>query len=228
MQPDFQSTRGSRKEYCKSVLNPKRAKPHGVRVRNLIVVRRDHRVPEIGRGTGLFPGYLTARGGDELFGIDNLGASPTPYGFHSVSGRSQAINEGSFPSQTERTFGRVATSDVPEHFTPQEGVRLLTAIRARPTPGGRVVVRVPNAGSPRGGQYQHGDLTHRTAFVSIGLRHIVVAAGYRRAVVFPAIEGGSFHRAVDKVLQAILNRCLMTPPEIWTANMLAVFVPRRD
>jgi len=56
-------------------------------------------------------------------------------------------------------------------------------LRARLSPGGAVLLRVPNGDSPFGGRHQHGDLTHVTAFGEFKLRQLAQLAGLRLAAI---------------------------------------------
>jgi SAM-dependent methyltransferase len=184
-------------------------------------------VLEIGCGTGQFLAYLAAKGITELVGIDQdsaLGA----YLPEAVAPNFRAVDVFEFLAggAEGKRFDRVFLIDVLEHFTPDDGHRLLGALSAVLNPGARVVVRLPNTGSPWGGAYQWGDLTHRAAYNPISLRQLALAADYGVVAVHPVLEGSPFRQAADRMLQGLLGRILMTPPEIWTANFVAVLEKR--
>lgn len=45
-------------------------------------------------------------------------------------------------------------------------------------PGGGVVGRVPNAGSPLGGHHRDGDFTHQMSFTARSIRRLATAVGF--------------------------------------------------
>lgn len=67
--------------------------------------------------------------------------------------------------------------DVFEHLSADEGIVLLTLMRQSLRPGGKVLIRVPNGGSPFGRLHQHGDVTHRTVHTGNSMRQMAEAAG---------------------------------------------------
>lgn len=60
-------------------------------------------------------------------------------------------------------FDTVVALDVFEHLTPEEVTQALHAVERMLRPGGRVLLRFPNAQSPFGLAPQYGDPTHRSA-----------------------------------------------------------------
>lgn len=223
---DFLASYAAHKGYATPTLKPKHIRAYDRLFWQPAAARTSHRMLEIGCGTGLFLAYLNAKGVADFTGIDR-DPKLAPHIPPEVADRFRVADAAAFLDETEATFDRVALFDVLEHFAPEDGARLLSRIRGRLAADGRVVVKVPNNGSPWGGQFQYGDLTHRTAYAPISLRQVAVATGFRCRAVLPVIEGSPFRRVADRVIQALLDRCLMTPPEVWTANLLAVFEPER-
>ncbi|RAU20918.1 hypothetical protein CU669_15925 [Paramagnetospirillum kuznetsovii] len=177
---------------------------------------------EIGCGTGAFLAYLRAKGVTRLLGIDHDPAlaevvpAEVRGDFACRDAHDVLADSGLGP------FDRVVLLDVLEHFSPEEAQRLLQSIRGRLAPGGKVVVKVPNAGAPWGLQYQFGDLTHRTAFSPISLRQLADAAGYGPAVIYAQRQGSRRRMITDALVHRFLSWALLTPPEFWSANLYAV------
>jgi 2-polyprenyl-3-methyl-5-hydroxy-6-metoxy-1,4-benzoquinol methylase len=89
-----------------------------------------------------------------------------------------------FFEKTELIAERVTLFHVLEHFSPNEGKRLLRAIRQRLHPmRGQLVVEVPNMSSITGMNMQCSDLTHATAFTEFSLRQLLEEAGFERVSV---------------------------------------------
>ncbi len=179
---------------------------------------------EIGCGMGEFLLYLDAKGVSDFFGIDRDPdlASVIP---ETVRDRFEVVIAESFPTSKagRRTFDRIVMLDVLEHFAPDDGLALLRDMAGRLTPGGRIVVRVPNAESPWGARYQFSDLTHKTAFTATSLRQIALASGLTPESCHGQWRGPWMRVRTDKAVCALLSRLLLTSPEIWTANVYAVF-----
>ena len=181
---------------------------------------------EIGCGTGAFLAYLAAKGVGRFVGIDHDPALATVVpaavrGHFACRDVWEVLDDPALGP-----FDRVVALDVLEHFTPEDGCRLLAAIRPRLAPGGRVVLKLPNAASPWGLQYQFGDLTHRTAFTPSSLRQAADAAGLAATAILPQRQGTRRRMITDAVFHRVLSWALLTPPPIWTANMVAILEPR--
>ena len=121
-----------------------------------------------------------------------------------------------------RRFDIAVLFDVLEHFTPEDGARLLKGLAGVLKPGGRVLLKLPNMGSPWGAKYQFGDLTHRAAYTPTSIRQLALASGYAGAVCYPHLEGSPVRRFTDRLFHGVVSRLLMSPPEIWSANFFAL------
>lgn len=185
--------------------------------------RADMAVLEIGSGAGLFLAYLERKGIADFMGLD-LDASVLEGLPESLKGRLRIGNVWTFleGGADGRTFDRIALFDVLEHFTPSEGVRLLKALDRIMRPGGRIVVRVPNAGSPWGLQYQHHDLTHKAAYNDGSIRQLALAAGLDCLAALPQKRKRGLRRHTEDAFHWLLSRILTEAPGIWSANFLAV------
>ena len=180
-------------------------------------------VLEIGSGTGEFLAYLQSKNVGRFLGIerDNDAVAFMEAGLegHVHVGDVWAFLEGT----SEVPFDRVAMLDVLEHFSVAEGVRLLEKIKGVLQPGGLVVARVPNMGSPWGGIHQFGDLTHKSAFTEKSLEQLGRAAGYETLALVPQRRGSPFRRFAEDCLHGLLSRILTTPPIVWTPNIIVVW-----
>ncbi len=186
-------------------------------------------VLEIGCGTGLFLSYLREKGVADFLGIDRdpalaVHVPPEVAAHFEVADIWRFLEAGA----GGRRFDRIALFDVLEHFTADEGVRLLTALKSILRPGGRLVIRVPNMSSPWALQYQFGDLTHRAAYTPSSLGQLALAAELNLRACIPQRRGGGGRRLLDGCFHWLLARILANPPEIWSANFVAVLERRED
>ena len=222
---DFYASYAAFKDYATPVLKPKHIRRYDRDVGGPLGLAPGQAVLEVGCGTGLFLAYLKARGIDDILGIDQDPklADAIP---EAVRDTFQVADVWAFLDTTDRTFDRIALFDVLEHFTAEEGVTLMAGLAARLRPGGRIVVKVPNMGSPWGAQHQFGDLTHKTGYAPNALRQLAIAAGLTCTRCYPHPEGSPTRLVLDRLVHGLLNRMLQSPPEVWTANVFAIFERR--
>lgn len=220
---DFYAGYAAFKGYAPPALSAKQALRLDAEVWRPAQCRADMAFLEIGCGTGLFLAYLAGKGVADFTGIDADAAVaahiPPALAPHFRAGDAFAYLAG---EGADKRFDRVVMLDVLEHFSAQDGARLLEALAPVLAPAARIVVRVPNMASPWGGQYQWGDVTHKAAYAPGALRQLAGAAGYACLACHAHRQGSPVRRFLDGALTALLKRALMTPPEIWTANFYAV------
>ena len=184
-------------------------------------------VLDVGCGTGHFLAYLAAKGVEDFLGIDR---DPTLADVipAAAAGHFEAIDIDRFIEGAAggRTFDRIVMFDVLEHFSAADGVALLQGLAGLLRRDGRILVKTPNMASPWGAQHQFGDLTHRTAYTPNSMRQLALAAGLDCLACRRQISGSPPRRLLDGVLHGILDRVLMEPPEIWSANFFALLAPR--
>ncbi|CAA7611666.1 cyclopropane-fatty-acyl-phospholipid synthase family protein [Magnetospirillum sp. UT-4] len=221
--PGFYGSYASYKGYVTPALGTKQMRRFDALVWDPGECRADMRFLEIGCGTGAFLAYLAAKGCGEFLGIDHDPAlaaviPETARDRFRCQDLRQALSQAGPGS-----LDRVVALDVLEHFTPDEALDLVAAVAGALAPGGRMIVKVPNAACPWGLQYQFGDLTHRTAFTPLSLRQLADAAGLRMIAARPVRQGSRRRLFTDALVHRFLSWALLTPPEIWTANLVAVF-----
>jgi len=184
---------------------------------------------DVGCGTGLFLAYLRAKGVADFLGIDNDPALAKHIAAE-IADKFVVADVWRFldGGAGGRRFDRITLFDLLEHFAAEDGARLLAKLAKVLKPGGRIVVKVPNMGSPWGGGYQFGDLTHKAAYNPSSMRQLALASGYECITCYPHRQGSRGRRFKDRLLHGFLSRLVMTPPEIWSANFFAVLEQRRD
>jgi cyclopropane fatty-acyl-phospholipid synthase-like methyltransferase len=181
---------------------------------------------EIGCGTGRFLAYLRHKKVADFVGLDQdlslAGVIPAGLAnnFQNVE-----VREFLASGARGRLFDRIFLLDVLEHFSVEAGADLLRDLIPALKPDGRIVLKLPNMSSPWGAQYQFGDLTHRAAYTPLSIRQLAQATGYECLTCRAQHMGSPFRRRANWLLNKILDKILMEPPEIWTANFLAVLQP---
>jgi SAM-dependent methyltransferase len=184
-----------------------------------------HRVLELGCGTGMFLAYLAAKAVGDFLGVDhdpNLAAHiPESARAHFRCADLAALIE----EPEAKRYDRVVMLDVLEHFEAERAVALLEGMKAILAPGAKLVVKVPNAASPWGQQYQWGDLTHRAAYTPLSLGQLAIAADYRLETIYDQKQGSPRRRFTDALLHRVLAWALLTPPDFWGANLYAILAP---
>ncbi len=183
----------------------------------------DTSVLELGSGTGEFLSYLKQKGVSRFQGVEQDKDAVVAM----EPGLVSHVHVGDiweyFDSAGADTFERVVMLDVLEHFSPGDGVRLLGRIKGVIAPGGLVVARVPNMGSPWGGIHQFADLTHKTAYTAKSLEQLGLAAGYKPLAFVAQRRGSPFRRIAEDALHWLLSKVLSVTPVVWTANIIVVW-----
>jgi len=222
-QPDFYADYADFKQYEAPGLKPKHVRQFDDEFWNPTACAPGMTVLEIGCGTGQFLMYLASKGIKDYMGVDfDPGVSSVMP--ENIKPNFRAADVWAFldGGAEGRTFDRIALFDVMEHFTPADGVKLLKALRGILRDNGRVLIRVPNNASPWAGQYQYGDLTHLARYTSGSMRQLALAAGFECTACLPQKRKRGLRRVLEDGLHDVLNRVLTEPPDLWSANMLAV------
>ncbi len=189
----------------------------------------DMSVLEIGCGSGQFLRYLAHKEVRFFRGLDH---DPALRAHIHRDIAKNFIVTGAFEYfaglGTKDDYDRVVMFDVLEHFSVEDGANLLGTIKSHLTSDGQIVVRVPNMSSPWGGQYQYGDLTHKAAYTPGSMRQLASSLGLFCSAVYPQKRGSRSRILLQSILQGTLNKMLVDPPEIWSANFIAVLGIRKD
>jgi cyclopropane fatty-acyl-phospholipid synthase-like methyltransferase len=173
---DFYQVYDQHRTYVKAEIRKKHIRNFDDQFWNPAKVSSHHSVLELGCGVGLFLAYLQAKGITDFVGIDN---DPNVTGYMPPEISEKVIN-GDIWAEIEnlgRRFDRIVLLDVFEHFSFVEGQQLLLLLKEKLTLDGKIILRVPNAASPFGLQYQFGDVTHKAAYGPGALQHVALAGG---------------------------------------------------
>ena len=186
-------------------------------------------VLEIGCGTGQFLRYLAHKEVQFFRGLDHDPAL-SAYIHNDVAGNFVVSDAFKYFANlgTAADYNRVVMFDVLEHFSVEDGANLLSTIKSHLASDGQIIIRVPNMSSPWGGQYQYGDLTHKAAYTPGSMRQLAGSLGLFCSAVYPQKRGSRSRNLLQNILQGTLNKMLVDPPEIWSANFIAVLGIRKD
>ncbi len=177
---------------------------------------------EIGAGTGAFLTYLAHKGVLEFLGIDHDIALDSVLPID-IKTHFQCIDVWEYLQRgSDGLFDRIVLLDVLEHFTPDEGFRLINSLKTLLNEKGKIIVKVPNASSPWGMSYQHGDLTHQTAYTPDSLRQMSIACDLNVDVIFDQRRGSNRRKLSNYIVNKALSWMLLTPPKMWGANIYCI------
>ena len=187
-------------------------------------VKPYHSVLELGTGTGLFLAYLESKGIGDFKGIDS-DPKVLEYMPQSIADKVTIGDIWVALENTENHFDRIVMLDVFEHFSYFEGRKLLSELRTHLTENGKIILRIPNAASPFGLQYQYNDLTHKAVYGPGSIEHLAYAAGYRVERRLSARRGNPVKKLIESFVFRVLDSVLTEPPPLWGANMIIVLSP---
>ena len=176
---------------------------------------------EIGSGEGAFLEYLAAKGVTSFQGIDHDPALKAVQPSQ-VAAHFECVDVWEYLQNGAASFDRIVLLDVLEHFTPEEGFRLLSLIKGALAADGKIVLKVPNGSSPWGINYQFGDLTHKTAYNGETLRQLATACGLQVEALYDQRRGSSRRMTTDAIIHRFLSWALLTPPPHWGANLYCI------
>ncbi len=146
---------------------------------------RGVRVLDIGCGQGELVRLLLADGYDAS-GVD---VSPEQVALAHAAGVDEVVL-GDFLvvlGAHRESFDAVVATDLLEHLTKDEVLRVFDATRAALRPSGVFIARTPNATSPFSGSIQYGDFTHESVFTPRSVAQIANATGYGKVEVRPCL-----------------------------------------
>ena len=222
MSADFYASYRAYKNYQSPSLAAKDIARFDAEIWNPAAFTTDMRCLEIGSGTGEFLAYLASKGLQNFQGIDHdpaLHAVQPP----DVASKFECADVWQYlETLKETTFERIVLLDVLEHFSPDDGFRLLSMIGNALSEHGKIVIKVPNASSPWGINYQFGDLTHKTAYTGESLRQLATACGLGIDRIYDQRRGSPRRMITDALVHRFLSWALLTPPPHWGANLYCV------
>jgi len=151
----------------------------------LLPSNRKARILDFGCGMGHFLLYLKHSGYTNVEGID---VSRTQIEHcHSIGLANAFLTEDSLSYLTSRPNGYdlIAALDVFEHLPKDRVIPALKAARSALKPGGRFIMKVPNAAAAVGPWTRYMDFTHETSYCDRSAYQIFQFAGFQDIHVMP-------------------------------------------
>jgi cyclopropane fatty-acyl-phospholipid synthase-like methyltransferase len=152
--------------------------------RRFLPPSRQAEILEVGCGTGSFLFFLRSEGYERAHGIDlgveQIAAARTL----GIDGVEVADGVTYLPAHPE-TYDLIVALDVLEHLTKDEVLTFLDGAHRALRPGGRVLLRTPNADSPYHSWIRYADFTHEVSFSPSSIRQVLRAAGFASIEVTP-------------------------------------------
>jgi len=181
-------------------------------------------VLEVGCGTGLFLRYLEASGYQEIVGLDmdeNLADALEDLNRSEIY--LDDVTSVLKNKLANRKFDRIVLLDVAEHLHLDVLVELMKLLRTHINHDGRLLLRVPNIESPWGLKMFFGSFDHITPLSPGRMYELGKMTGWSCQGVFPQEAGRLFKRLKERFLNKVLAAFLSYHPDIWSANLMAVY-----
>ncbi len=193
---------------------------------------RSARILEIGCGSGQFCYFLQQEGYTRFEGVD---ASPQMLEVCRRMGVAN-VRQGDALAHLDQhpgEFDAIVANDFIEHLTKPEILAFLARARAALRPGGRLIMKTPNAACIFGARDRYVDFTHEVGFTAESARQVLVASGFE-AVRLLSVDGApprtlrSWGRfllwtIVLRPMLGLLARVIIgSGPHIHTINILIV------
>lgn len=151
--------------------------------KEFVPAEKSARIADLGCGAGGLVWWLRQSGFVNCSGVD--GSVEQVALAHQLGIESVLLGDVFDFLDKERGHALLFARDLIEHFDKQSAFDFLTKCFASLTPGGRLVLQVPNAESPYFGRVRYGDFTHELAFSPSSIAQLLGAVGYTEIEVHP-------------------------------------------
>lgn len=181
-------------------------------------------VLEIGCGSGNFLRYLRHKGYASFVGIDM--DDHLTEALSDLNDAEIYLDDVAKILKTElknRTFDRIVLFDVLEHIDLPILSDLMKSLHDHISPNGRVLIRVPNIESPWGLKMHFGTFDHVTPLGPGRLQELAKMTGWQCGACFPQAPMNKTRRIKEALANGLFSFLLSYKPDIWTANVLAVY-----
>jgi cyclopropane fatty-acyl-phospholipid synthase-like methyltransferase len=181
-------------------------------------------VLEVGCGTGIFLRYLEACQYREIVGVDidkNLAAA-----LEDLKQSEIYLDDVTKILKNElgdRRFDRIVLHDVAEHLELPVLINLMKLLRSHINDDGILLLRVPNVESPWGLRMFFGSFDHVTPLGPGRMFELGIMTGWSCDGCYPQEPNRLLRRLKERLFNKTIGALLSYHPEIWTANLLAVY-----
>lgn len=145
---------------------------------HLLPAPRDAEFLDVGCGAGSYLLWLRSRGYERLHGVDLSEVAVSHCHAAGLGGVEHVRDLTGYLAAHAGAFDVISLNDVIEHFTQDEMLPTLHALRQALKPGGMVLVKTLNMGNVGGIYMRYNDFTHRVGFTETSIRQVLVAAGF--------------------------------------------------
>lgn len=150
----------------------------------LLPPERNIRILEIGCATGFALGALQKLGYTAIKGIDSDRGQIAEAQRRSLPAEWIPVTDTSEYLRNHRdSFDVVLCFDVLEHVPMKDQIAFLSGVQQSLSPGGRIIVQVPNANAALANRFRYGDWTHHCSFTEHSLDFVLHNAGFREIQV---------------------------------------------
>ena len=149
---------------------------------NRLPKRTDIDAIDIGCGMGFAMLALTDRGYRKVVGVD-IDRSQIEACKRRNLDVELIADLGEYLSRYPGRFGLVTMLDVLEHIPTVQQIQILKQVNVALAPGGRLILKVPNASSIIAPRWQYIDFTHYTSYTEHSIRFAVKCAGFHSVEV---------------------------------------------
>ena len=180
---------------------------------------KDARIFDLGCGSGSLLKALQEAGYSQAFGMDISEEQVQVAQRMGVS--NVELGDGlDFLRRQQQQFDVVTGMDIIEHFTKDELVDLLQAVRHSLKPGGMAIFRTPNMDALLSSVFASGDFTHENYLNASSARQVCLACGFSQVSVQPSVM------LIENPVKEIIRKALW---KIWNLRLkLALFATARS
>jgi cyclopropane fatty-acyl-phospholipid synthase-like methyltransferase len=154
------------------------------RVSRYLTLDSNSRCLDLACGFGNFLAYLDANDVTHFIGVDSSLPATNVVSERFGHNRVVCADVRSFLRESKDEFDLVSALDFLEHLSKDELYEVLDLARQRLVPGGKLLVRVPNASGVFGMASRYNDITHETCFTPGSLRDVMSSSGLRPLAVW--------------------------------------------